>query len=62
MVGHHRIGDDTESEKGLQLAHEDHEMFPLFVSEDELPVHDTGQAVVVAEPFSPDACLSHDGG
>jgi hypothetical protein len=61
LVGHPRVGDDTESEKGLKLAHEDNEMVPFLVSEDELPVNDTGWAVVIAEPFSPDACLSHGG-
>ena len=60
VIGHHRVGDDAKTEKGLQLAHEDHEMLPFRVSQDELPVNDPRKAVVVAEPFSPDACLSHD--
>jgi hypothetical protein len=60
VIGHHRVGDDAEPEKSLELAHEDHEMLPFRVSEDELPVNDPGNAVVVAEPFSPDACLPHD--
>ena len=58
VVGHHRVGDNAESEKSFEFAHEDNKVFPLLVSENELPVHDAGEAVVVAESFSPNACLS----
>jgi len=50
---------DTESEKGFELAHEDDKMLPFLIPEDELPVNDPGQTVVVAEAGAPDACLSH---
>ena len=59
VIGHHGVGDDAEPEKGLEPAHEDDEVFALLVPEDELPVNDAGQAMVVAEPFPSDACLSH---
>ena len=40
MVGHHHISDNTETEKSLELAHEDDKVFLLLVSEDEPPVND----------------------
>jgi len=48
VIGHHHISDDTETQKSLELAHEDYKVFPLLVTEDELPVHDAGYHVVVA--------------
>ena len=34
-------------------------MLPFLVPEDELPVNDAGQTVVITEAGAPDACLSH---
>ena len=42
VVGHHRISDDPDPEKGLELAHERDDEFPLLVTHDEAPVDDTG--------------------
>jgi|GEM_PF-6693960 len=39
VVGNHHISDDTETEKSLELAHEDDKVFPLLVTEDEPPVN-----------------------
>ena len=59
VIGHQRVGDDTESEEGLELAHEGDSELPFLVAEDKAPVDDAGEAMVVAEAFAPDACLSH---
>lgn len=55
-----RTAVNPESGKGYEHAHEDDEMIALFVADDGLPVNDAGQAVVITEPFSSDACLSYD--
>jgi len=34
------LSDDAETEKSLELAHEDDKVFPLLVTEDEPPVND----------------------
>ena len=60
MIRHHRVGDHPDTQKGLQLAHDGDEFLPLLVAKKKPPIHDARQAMVVAEPFPPDARLSHD--
>ena len=47
------------AEEGLELAHESDDELSFLVAEDEAPVNDARQTTVVAQPLTPDACLSH---
>ena len=56
---HRSVGDDPEPEEGFELAHQRDKVLTLFITEDELPVHDSGKAVVIAQALASDARLSH---
>jgi hypothetical protein len=49
VVAHHAIGDNAHPAEALVEPHELDELLLLLGAKDELPVHDTGDAVVVGE-------------
>ena len=51
MVGHNAVGDDSHPIKGLQFPHQGHKMLLFLLFQNELAIHHTGDAVVVAFPF-----------
>ena len=61
MVGQNAVGDDTHSMKRLQLAHQSDKMLLFPFLQNELPIHHTGDAVVVTFPLPTNASLSHGG-
>jgi hypothetical protein len=48
VIGHEGVGEDADAAEPLAFPHEGEEVLLLLGTEDELPVHDAGKAVVEA--------------
>jgi hypothetical protein len=52
VIRHHAVGDDSHAVKGFELPHEGDKVLFLCFLKNEASIDDTGQTVVIADPFA----------